>query len=68
MDVKSPFAQLQSGAIMHNCSHPSGHLGLTPELIQVCIGSQQSILNGVLGIRGVPQHLIGLFVQRGKAA
>jgi hypothetical protein len=38
------------------------------ELIQVRIGSEKSVLNGVLGVLSVPKHVIGLSIKRGEPA
>jgi hypothetical protein len=38
MDLAWPFAQLHPGAIADNRRQPSGHLRLSPELVQMCVG------------------------------
>jgi hypothetical protein len=50
MDVASAHAQLHSSAVEHDGCYPGRHLCLPIELVQVGIGSEQSILNRILRI------------------
>jgi hypothetical protein len=51
MDVASAHAQLHSSAVEQNSGHPTRHLCLPLELVQVGIGSEKSILIRILRIR-----------------
>src|SRR6202035_4359136 len=55
MDLAWPFAQLHPGAIADNCRQPSGHLRLSPELVQMFVGGQQRLLHRILCVSAIPQ-------------
>jgi hypothetical protein len=50
MDVAAAHAQLHSSAIEQNGCQPTRHLCLPLELVQVGIGSEQSVLDRILRI------------------
>ena len=47
--------QFHASSIDHDGRKPRGHLRLSSELIKVCDGSQESVLNCILGISDVAQ-------------
>jgi hypothetical protein len=54
MDLARPFAQLHPCTIAYNRRQPSGHLRLSPELVQVFVGGQQRFLHRILCVSSVP--------------
>jgi hypothetical protein len=54
MDLPWPFTQLHPGAVADNRRQPSGHLGLSPELVQMFVGGQQGFLHRILCVCSVP--------------
>jgi hypothetical protein len=50
MDLTWPFAQLHPCAIADNRRQPSGHLRLSPELVDMFVCGQQGFLHYVLGV------------------
>jgi hypothetical protein len=55
VDLAWPFAQLHPGAIADNCRQPSGHLRLSPELVQMFVGGQERFLHRILCVSSIPQ-------------
>jgi hypothetical protein len=48
-----------SRSIDYDCSHPSRHLRLAPELVKVCVGRQESVLDCIFGICCVARYAGG---------
>jgi hypothetical protein len=59
MDLARPFAQLHPGAIADNRRQPSGHLRLSPELVQMLVSGQQGFLHRILCVSRIPQESEG---------
>jgi hypothetical protein len=65
MDLAWPFAQLDPGAIADNRRQPSGHLRLSPELVQMFVGSQQRLLDRILCVISIAQNTQSTSIERG---
>jgi hypothetical protein len=65
MDLAWPFAQLDPGAIADNRSQPSGHLRLSPELVQMFVGSQQRLLDRIFCVISIAQNTQSTSIERG---
>jgi hypothetical protein len=68
MDLARPPTQLHSCAIAYNRGQPSGHLCLTPKLIQVLEGGKKRVLDRIFSIGRVAQKSIGISVKRESTA
>jgi hypothetical protein len=53
IDLPGPFAQLHPGAVADNRRQPSGHLRLSPELVQMFVGGQQRFLHRILCVSSI---------------
>jgi hypothetical protein len=65
MDLAWPFAQLHPGAVADNRRQPSGHLRLSPELVQMFVGSQQRLLDRILRVISIAQNTQSTSIERG---
>jgi hypothetical protein len=56
MDLARSFAQLHPCPIADNRRQPSGHLRLSPELVQMFVSGQQRLLHRILCVSSIPQN------------
>jgi hypothetical protein len=64
MDLAWPFAQLHPRAIADNGRQPSGHLRVSPELVQMFVGGQQRLLHRILCVSSIPQKTQSTTIKR----
>jgi len=64
MDLAWLFAQLHPSAIADNRRQPSGHLRLSPELVQVLVGGQQRLLHRILCVSSIPEKSQSTTIKR----
>ncbi|MFY9743978.1 MAG: hypothetical protein WA252_19275 [Candidatus Sulfotelmatobacter sp.] len=64
IDVAQPPPQLHQRRIVHDGRQPSGHLCLSPELVQVRVSRKKGILNRIFCVSRIAQDPIGPSVKR----